>query len=60
MSAVEATATSADAAFENLRLELRRGALVLAVLARLGTEYYGYALRKALVDQGMDIDENTL
>ena len=60
MSAVETTATNADAAFENLRLELRRGALVLAVLARLGTEYYGYALRKALVDQGMDIDENTL
>ena len=60
MSAVETTATNADAAFENLRLELRRGALVLAVLARLETEHYGYALRKALVDQGMDIDENTL
>ena len=60
MSAVEATATNADAAFENLRLELRRGALVLAVLARLETEHYGYALRKALVEQGMDIDENTL
>ena len=60
MSAVETTATNADAAYENLRLELRRGALVLAVLARLGTEHYGYALRKALVEQGMDIDENTL
>jgi PadR family transcriptional regulator PadR len=51
---------SEDTAFENLRLELRRGALVLAVLARLKTEHYGYALRKALVEQGMDIDENTL
>lgn len=60
MGAVEATTTNADAAFENLRLELRRGALVLAVLARLGSEHYGYALRKALVEQGMDIDENTL
>ena len=49
-----------DGAAENLRLELRRGALVLAVLARLRSEHYGYALRKTLVEQGMDIDENTL
>jgi PadR family transcriptional regulator PadR len=60
MSAVEATPIAADAVLENLRLELRRGALVLAVLAQLGSEHYGYALRKALVEQGMDIDENTL
>jgi len=46
--------------FENLRLELRRGCLVLAVLAELRTEHYGYALRKALADRGMAIDENTL
>jgi PadR family transcriptional regulator PadR len=46
--------------FENLRLELRRGCLVLAVLAQLRVEHYGYALRKALADQGMAIDENTL
>lgn len=46
--------------FENLRLELRRGCLVLAVLAQLRTERYGYALRKALADLGMAIDENTL
>jgi len=32
----------------------------LAVLAQLRAEHYGYALRKALVDRGMDIDENTL
>jgi PadR family transcriptional regulator PadR len=49
-----------DAALENLRLELRRGALVVAVLARLRTEHYGYALRKSLAELGMDIDENTL
>jgi PadR family transcriptional regulator, regulatory protein PadR len=46
--------------FENLRLELRRGCLSLAVLAQLRVEHYGYTLRKALADQGLDIDENTL
>jgi PadR family transcriptional regulator PadR len=46
--------------FENLRLELRRGCLVLAVLAELRTERYGYALRKALSESGLEIDENTL
>lgn len=46
--------------FENLRLELRRGCLSIAVLAQLRTELYGYALRKSLADQGLEIDENTL
>jgi PadR family transcriptional regulator, regulatory protein PadR len=46
--------------FDNLRLELRRGCLVVAVLTQLHTEHYGYALRKALADQGLAIDENTL
>ena len=46
--------------FDNLRLELRRGCLVVAVLAQLHTEHYGYVLRKALADQGLAIDENTL
>jgi PadR family transcriptional regulator, regulatory protein PadR len=46
--------------FENLRLELRRGSLILAVLAELRTEHYGYALRKALESHGLAIDENTL
>ncbi|MGC2620974.1 MAG: PadR family transcriptional regulator [Acidobacteriaceae bacterium] len=45
---------------DNLRLELRRGCLVLAVLAALRSEQYGYTLRKALAEQGMDIDEGTL
>jgi PadR family transcriptional regulator, regulatory protein PadR len=45
---------------ENLRLELRRGCLILAVLAQLKTEHYGYALRKTLAARGMEIDENTL
>jgi PadR family transcriptional regulator len=46
--------------FENLRLELRRGSLVLAVLTALRKEYYGYTLRKTLGEQGMAIDEGTL
>jgi PadR family transcriptional regulator PadR len=46
--------------FENLRLELRRGCLTLAVLAQLRQEYYGYTLRKALADRGLEIDESTL
>jgi PadR family transcriptional regulator PadR len=51
---------AAAESFENLRLELRRGCLVVAVLAQLRTESYGYVLRKALTDQGLAIDENTL
>src|SRR6202034_4375729 len=46
--------------FENLRLELRRGCLVLAVLAQLRAEHYGYTLRKALADDGLEIEESTL
>ena len=46
--------------FENLRLELRRGSLILGVLAALRKEQYGYTLRKTLGDQGMAIDEGTL
>ena len=46
--------------FENLRMELRRGCLIVAVLAQLREEHYGYTLRKALDDQGLSIDEGTL
>ncbi|HEX2609889.1 MAG TPA: helix-turn-helix transcriptional regulator [Gemmatimonadales bacterium] len=46
--------------FEHLRLELRRGCLILAVLVQLRAEHYGYTLRKALADQGLEIDEGTL
>jgi len=46
--------------FENLRSELRRGSLILAVLAQLRTEQYGYTLRKALAEYGMAIEEGTL
>ena len=47
-------------AFENLRLELRRGSVVLAVLAALRREQYGYTQRKTLSDHGLEIDEGTL
>src|SRR6204780_5810337 len=46
--------------FENLRSEMRRGSLILAVLAQLRSEQYGYTLRKALAEHGMAIDEGTL
>jgi DNA-binding PadR family transcriptional regulator len=46
--------------FEKLRLELRRGSLVLAVLAALKAERYGYTLRKELADAGLEIDEGAL
>jgi PadR family transcriptional regulator PadR len=43
-----------------LRSELRRGCLVVAVLAELQKEQYGYTLRKDLAERGIDIDEGTL
>jgi PadR family transcriptional regulator PadR len=46
--------------FDNLRLELRRGLLVVAVLAQLRKEHYGYTLRKDLASLGIEIDEGTL
>jgi PadR family transcriptional regulator PadR len=49
-----------ESPFENLKLELRRGCLVLAVLAQLRAEHYGYTLRKALADEGLEIEESTL
>ena len=45
---------------EKLRLELRRGALPLAVLAQLREEHYGYSLRRELNEEGLEIDEGTL
>ncbi|HTW82094.1 MAG TPA: PadR family transcriptional regulator [Terracidiphilus sp.] len=52
--------TVAENQFENLRLELRRGCLTLAVLGQLRQEHYGYTLRKALASRGLEIDESTL
>jgi PadR family transcriptional regulator, regulatory protein PadR len=49
-----------ESTFENLRLELRRGCLVIAVLSQLRAEHYGYTLRKALAGRGLEIEESTL
>ena len=46
--------------YQKLKLELRRGVLILAVLAELREEHYGYSLRKNLGLKGLDIDEGTL
>jgi PadR family transcriptional regulator, regulatory protein PadR len=46
--------------FENLKLELRRGCLIVAVLAALRSEQYGYTLRKLLGEHGLQVDEGTL
>lgn len=49
-----------DDLFESLRLELRRGSLILAVLAQLRSEQYGYSLRMALSGAGVEMEESTL
>jgi len=46
--------------YQKLKLELRRGVLILAVLAELRLEHWGYSLRKNLKGQGLDIEEGTL
>ncbi len=46
--------------FEQLRLELRRGFVIVAALAALQVEQYGYSLRKRLADEGLEVDEGTL
>ena len=51
---------ASPAVFDNLRLELRRGCLSVAVLAALRTEQYGYTLRKMLSEHGLAVDEGTL
>lgn len=44
----------------NAILELRRGLIVLAVLAQLDEEQYGYSLIKRLSDKGLSVDQGTL
>ena len=55
-----AKAAVLDEVRENLTLELRRGALVVAVLASLRDEEYGYSLKTNMAAGGVDIDEGTL
>ena len=53
-------ADSRETPVNKQELELRRGALVLAVLSQLRDAQYGYSLRQALADRGMPIEEGTL
>ena len=46
--------------YEKLRLELRRGILILATLSQLGEPRYGYSLKKRLSELGLEIEEGTL
>jgi len=49
-----------DEILKNLRLELRKGTLVLAVLSQLRNKHYGYSLVEVLNTKGLNIDQNTL
>lgn len=46
--------------FEKLRLEMRRGAIVLAAMSQLKKEQYGYSLINSLNEQGFQIGQDTL
>ena len=52
--------TDTDDQISKLRLELRRGIVVLAVLSQMDTARYGYSLIQELAKQGLDIEEGTL
>lgn len=52
--------TDTDEHVEQLRLELRRGIVVLAVLSLMSSASYGYNLIQRLAALGLDIEEGTL
>lgn len=52
--------TEIDEQFDNLRMELRRGVVVLAVLSQTETARYGYDLIRQLGERGLDVEEGTL
>jgi PadR family transcriptional regulator, regulatory protein PadR len=49
-----------DSVYDNMVQELRRGVIVLAVLAQLQTEQYGYSILKELADKDLELDQGTL
>ncbi len=49
-----------DDSIDKLRLELRRGVVVLAVLSQMEEPQYGYSLVQRLAEQGLDVEEGTL
>jgi PadR family transcriptional regulator, regulatory protein PadR len=52
--------TELDDQIGQLRLELRRGIVVLAVLSQLEAPAYGYSLIQRLSERGLDVEEGTL
>jgi DNA-binding PadR family transcriptional regulator len=52
--------TEIDDNISKLRLELRRGVVVLAVLSQMASPQYGYSLVQSLAEQGLDVEEGTL
>ncbi len=46
--------------FEKLKLEIRRGAIVLAAISQLQKEQYGYSLINSLNEKGFVIGQDTL
>jgi DNA-binding PadR family transcriptional regulator len=52
--------TEANEHIEQLRQELRRGIVVLAVLGLLDSASYGYHLIQRLAALGLDVEEGTL
>ncbi len=52
--------TESSEPINKLRLELRRGIVVLAVLSQMDTARYGYSLIQRLAELGLEIEEGTL
>ncbi|MBX3085333.1 MAG: helix-turn-helix transcriptional regulator [Anaerolineae bacterium] len=52
--------TETEDQISKLRLEIRRGVLVLAVLSQMDTARYGYSLIQQLTAQGLEVEEGTL
>lgn len=52
--------SKAEAITQNIKQEMRRGTLVLAVLTQLDHPQYGYSLIQLLNEQGIIVEQNTL
>ena len=52
--------TDVNEQLNQIRLEIRRGVVVLAVLSQMDTARYGYSLIQQLAEQGLEIEEGTL
>ncbi len=52
--------TYSEELLTSLVLEMRRGAIILAVMSRLNEPQYGYSLVQLLSEKGLDVDPGTL